>query len=63
MTIRLLSALPAALLLCACGSSSDSRPAAGPPPEFRLEEATVADIHAAFAGRQTLTDGSPLSCV
>jgi len=63
MTNRLLSALPAALLLCACGSSSDSRPATEPPPEFRLEEATVADIHAAFAGRQKLPDGSPLSCV
>lgn len=30
---------------------------------FELEEATVADIHAAFAGEQRQSDGAPLTCV
>ena len=33
------------------------------PKRFELVEATVADIHAGFAGVQTLADGSPLTCV
>lgn len=56
-------------ITAACGDSSiatsppDTEP---PPPEartFELTEATVADIHAAFAGQQLLADGSTLSCV
>ncbi|MDP3857996.1 MAG: amidase family protein [Stagnimonas sp.] len=61
------------LLLAACGRSGGpdspggSEPPPPPPPPtgktFALEEAMVADIHAAFAGEQTLEDGSALSCV
>lgn len=65
------SSLALLLLLSACGRSAgpdgpDDNEPPPPPPSgktFALEEATVADIHAAFAGEQTLADGSPLSCV
>lgn len=65
----------AALVLSACGNSSgtdgSTNPPVTPPPvdpppggkTFVLEEATVSDIHAGFAGIQTLEDGSPLTCV
>ncbi len=54
-----------ATLLCACNSSSNPQAASPPanPQPFVLEEATVADIHDAFAGRRLLADGSHLSCV
>ncbi|HEX4895225.1 MAG TPA: amidase family protein [Solimonas sp.] len=65
-----LTAAFAASLLVACGSSTPSAPTGpgpGPDPEppktFELVEATVADIHAAFAGRLLLADGGTLTCV
>ena len=38
-------------------------PSPAPAKTFELVEATVADVHAAFAGRQKLADGSTLTCV
>ena len=57
------------LLLTGCGSSlpGSIEQAAPPAPSaaktFELVEATVADIHAGFAGEQTMADGSALTCV
>ncbi|MES2884315.1 MAG: amidase family protein [Pseudomonadota bacterium] len=38
-------------------------PVVGEPGKFELVEADLANVHAAFAGRQLLADGSKLSCV
>ncbi|HEY0974224.1 MAG TPA: amidase family protein [Solimonas sp.] len=59
----------ALLVLSACGGSSPTPPPVEPPPPppepktFVLEEATIADLHAGFAGLQALADGRALSCV
>ncbi len=63
---------PFALLLLAAGalagcseSSSPAAPDVVPSPSakrFLIEEATVADIHAALAGQQLLEDGTRLTC-
>ncbi len=74
-SLALLLCLALPTLLAACGDSHTAAtavadtPAAPPatppvaPKRFELVEATVADIHAGFAGQQTQADGSPLSCV
>lgn len=53
-------------LLTACGSSNGpdgvTGGAAGPA-TFTVKEATVADIHAAFAGDKLTEDGEPLTCL
>ena len=60
---RLLFPVCAATLLCACNSSTPSTTTPPGTEPFVLEEATVADIHEAFAGRRSMADGSRLSCV
>ncbi|WP_428312024.1 amidase family protein [Hydrocarboniphaga sp.] len=59
------TAITTSLLLSACGSSSPSSDEGdgSAPTKFVIEEASVADLHAAFAGRQILDDGSALTCV
>lgn len=54
-----------ALLIVGCsGSAPDAPPIDTAPAEtFTLKEATVADIHAAFAGKQVTEDGKPLTCL
>ncbi len=58
--------LPAlTLMLAACGGSSSSNSdndTAIEPGVFSLEEATVADIHAAFRGELLQDNGEPLNC-
>ena len=60
MSPRRCAPLCLALLLSACNSNDVLSPS--PARTFVLEEATVADIHAAFAGEQRLEDGSLLTC-
>ena len=72
LSVLLLLLLP---LLNACGNSGElalaggGTPATPPPPPpvetkiFELVEATLADVHAAFAGQQLMADGGTLSCV
>ena len=53
------------LMLAACGGSSLSNSdndTAIEPGVFSLEEATVADIHAAFRGELLQDNGEPLNC-
>lgn len=67
MTIR--KTIPIALLgalLGACGNSASPEGVsddAAAPALFTLEEATIADIHAAFAGDKRTADGNALTCV
>lgn len=56
-----LAVLLMGLLGAGCGGS-DTLSLSQPVKAFVLEEATIADLHAGFAGQQVLADGNPLSC-